>query len=174
MSPKEKLQSLFSAIRWWDLSSLKRKTPAIKKTSFIFWQLKTKLVQLECYKETFFLNAMILSSCEWERVQSCMKHKTPTTPGPVLESQTSVPQFSWGLGQWFLKLFCSVPFSLVQNEILPSSGTSTSKAKLCGAQSGSGRASWLAGHVEWLITEIYTLFIPRELGYISDSVALKA
>lgn len=64
-----------------NLSSFKRKTPAIKKMSFIFWQLKTKLVQLECYR-LFFFNAMILSSCEWEHVQSCIKHEVPTTPGP--------------------------------------------------------------------------------------------
>lgn len=83
-----------------NLSRLKRKIPAIKKTFYI-WQLKTKFVQLEYCKEKLEKNARIFSSSKWEHMQSYMKHKTPDKPKPFLEIQTTGPQFSRGFGQWF-------------------------------------------------------------------------
>lgn len=108
-----------------NLGSLKNKIPTIKKTSFTFWRLRTKLVQLECYKETLKKKAMICSSSKGEHVQSGMTPETPNTPAPFLQTQSSFPQCSWGFGWWFPRLFCSPVLCFCSEWILPSSETST-------------------------------------------------
>lgn len=44
---------------------------------------------------------MIFGSSKWVNVQSCMKHESPTEREPLRETQTSVCQLSWRLGQLF-------------------------------------------------------------------------
>lgn len=109
-----------------NLGSLKNKIPTIKKTSFTFWQLRTKIVQFECYKET------LKKKRPWSAVplRGSMCNQTwnmrlLTNLGPSLRHRPQFPQRSWGFGRWFPRLFCSPVLCFCSQWILPSSATST-------------------------------------------------